>query len=163
MTLLGSSLSHVQLFVTPGTIAKQAPLSLGILQARILAWTAMPSSRGSSQPSDRTQVSTLWADSVSATREAQSVLTVPAAMMTRWPKAGEGLQPWPSGMLRTSPQLPFQPWLKPFIRTHQTIRHSWFSSPPWLSPSPRKNEPALTSAHPDPLYPSRTGCNATSF
>ena len=29
----------------------------GILQARILEWVAMPSSRGSSQPRDRTQVS----------------------------------------------------------------------------------------------------------
>ena len=29
----------------------------GILQARILEWVAMPFSRGSSQPSDRTQVS----------------------------------------------------------------------------------------------------------
>ena len=45
----------------------------GILQARILEWVAMPSSRGSSQPKDQTQVSsiaggffTIW-----ATREAQ--------------------------------------------------------------------------------------------
>ena len=29
----------------------------GILQARILEWPAMPSSRGSSQPRDQTQVS----------------------------------------------------------------------------------------------------------
>ena len=29
----------------------------GILQARILEWVAFPSSRGSSQPRDRTQVS----------------------------------------------------------------------------------------------------------
>jgi len=42
--------SHVQLFVTPWTVAHQAPLSMGILQARILEWVAMPSSRGSSQP-----------------------------------------------------------------------------------------------------------------
>ena len=40
----------------------------GILQARMLEWVAMPSSRGSSQPRDRTQVSyisgrffTIWA------------------------------------------------------------------------------------------------------
>ena len=45
----------------------------GILQARILEWVAMPFSRGSSQPKDRTQVSciaggifTVW-----VTREAQ--------------------------------------------------------------------------------------------
>ena len=29
----------------------------GILQARILEWVSMPSSRGSSEPSDRTQIS----------------------------------------------------------------------------------------------------------
>ena len=38
-------LSHVQLFVTPWTIALQASLSMGILQARILERVAMPSSR----------------------------------------------------------------------------------------------------------------------
>ena len=37
-------------------IAHQAPLSMGIVQARILEWIALPSSRGSSQPSDQTQV-----------------------------------------------------------------------------------------------------------
>ena len=31
-------------------LALQAPLSMGTLQARILEWVAMPSSRGSSQP-----------------------------------------------------------------------------------------------------------------
>ena len=36
-------------------VACQAPLSMGILQARILGWVASPSSRGSSQPRDRTQ------------------------------------------------------------------------------------------------------------
>ena len=58
--------------------AHQAPLSMGILQARILEWVAMPSSRASSQPRDRTQVScigggffTIW-----ATREAQKELEV---------------------------------------------------------------------------------------
>ena len=50
-------LSHVQLFATLWTVAHQAPLSMGILQARILKWVAMPSSRGSSQPRDWTQVS----------------------------------------------------------------------------------------------------------
>ena len=40
------SLSHVQLFATVH----------GTLQARILEWVAIPFSRGSSQPKDRTQV-----------------------------------------------------------------------------------------------------------
>ena len=43
--------------VTPWNVARQAPLSMGILQARILVWVAIPSSRGSSQLRDRTQVS----------------------------------------------------------------------------------------------------------
>ena len=51
------SLGYVQLFVTPWTVALQALLSMGILQARILEWLAMTSSRRSSQPKDRTQVS----------------------------------------------------------------------------------------------------------
>ena len=51
------SLSHVWLFATPRPVACQAPLSMGIFQARILEWVAFPFSRGSSQPRDRTQVS----------------------------------------------------------------------------------------------------------
>ena len=54
--LVFSHFSRVWLFVIP-RIACQAPLSLGILQARILEWVAMPSSRGSSQPRDRTCLS----------------------------------------------------------------------------------------------------------
>ena len=45
-------LSHVQRFVTLWTAALQA---LGILQARVLEWVVMPSSRGSSWPRDRTR------------------------------------------------------------------------------------------------------------
>ena len=37
-------------------VAHQAPLSMKILQARILEWVDMPSSRGSSQPRELTQV-----------------------------------------------------------------------------------------------------------
>ena len=58
--------------LSPSTVACQIPLSTGILQARILEWVAMPSSRRSSQLRDRTQVFciagrffTVW-----ATREA---------------------------------------------------------------------------------------------
>ena len=52
-----SCFSCVQLFATPWTIAYQAALSMGILQARILEWVAMPSSRGSSWSKDQTWVS----------------------------------------------------------------------------------------------------------
>ena len=67
--------SCVRLFATPRTVARQALLSVGILQARILEWVALLSSRGSSQPRDGTQVShmaggffTIW-----ATREAPKI------------------------------------------------------------------------------------------
>ena len=63
------SLSRVQLFATPRTVAHQAPLSMGISQARVLEWVAMPFTRGSSQLRDQTQVShtagrffTIWAN-----------------------------------------------------------------------------------------------------
>ena len=49
-----------QLFLTlcdPWTVAHQAPLSMGMLQARILDWVAKPSSRRSPQLRDPNQVS----------------------------------------------------------------------------------------------------------
>ena len=46
------SLSRVRLFVTPWTVACQAPLSTGFFQPRILEWVAISSSRGSSQSRD---------------------------------------------------------------------------------------------------------------
>ena len=48
---------RVRLFATPWTVAHQAPLSMGILQARILEWVAMPSSRGSSGLRDQPRIS----------------------------------------------------------------------------------------------------------
>ena len=49
-----SHFSCVQLFATLWTVGASVH---GILQARILEWVAMLSSRGFSQPRDRTQVS----------------------------------------------------------------------------------------------------------
>ena len=49
-----SCFSRVRLCVTPWTVACQAPLSMGILQARILEWVAVPSSSGPSQPRNQT-------------------------------------------------------------------------------------------------------------
>ena len=59
--------------MTSWTVAHQAPLSIVILQARILEWVTMPSSRGSSQPRGRTQVSHIAGRffPVWATKEAQ--------------------------------------------------------------------------------------------
>ena len=47
-------LQSCQLCATLWTAAGQAPLFMGIFQARMLEWVAVPSSRGSSQPRDRT-------------------------------------------------------------------------------------------------------------
>ena len=61
-------LSRIWIFVTPWTVACQTPLSMGILQKRILEWVAFPSSREPSQPRNGTHVSriagrffTIWA------------------------------------------------------------------------------------------------------
>ena len=57
---LGMKVAVTQLyrfFVTPQTVARQVPLSMGILQASMLEWVAIPFSRGSSQPRDQTWVS----------------------------------------------------------------------------------------------------------
>ena len=52
-----SRFSRVWLFATIWTVALQAPLSHGILQARILEWVAVSFSIGSSWPRDRTLIS----------------------------------------------------------------------------------------------------------
>ena len=51
------SLSPVRLSAALWTVAHQAPPIHGILQARVLEWVASSFSRGSSQPTDWTQVS----------------------------------------------------------------------------------------------------------
>ena len=72
---------------------------LGILQARLLKWVAMPFSRESSQPRDQTQVSliagrffTIW-----ASREAQAYFV---CLSAKW---GADRDAWKEG---TSPQTP---------------------------------------------------------
>ena len=51
------TLSHSVMSDSVIHVTHQPPLSMGILQASILEWGAMPSSRGSFQPKDQTQVS----------------------------------------------------------------------------------------------------------
>ena len=64
MLCCAKSLSRVRLFATPWTVACQASLSMGILQARILEWVAIPFSRGSSQPGIEPGSPALQADSL---------------------------------------------------------------------------------------------------
>ena len=52
----GLSRSVMSNSATPWSVGRQAPLSMGILQARILELVAGPFSRASSQPRDRSQV-----------------------------------------------------------------------------------------------------------
>ena len=60
-------------FATAWTLPHQAPLSVGILQAKILEWVAMHPSRGSSQVRDWTQVSRIASGffTISDTKEVQ--------------------------------------------------------------------------------------------
>ena len=51
------ALRCVRLFATPWTVVFQAPLTVGILQSRILEWFAIPVSRVSSRPRDWTRIS----------------------------------------------------------------------------------------------------------
>ena len=98
------------LFVILWNVAHQAPLSIGILQARILEWVAKLPFRGSSQPRDRTQVCctaggffTVW-----ATMEAQEY-------WSGWPVPSPGdlpnpgINPGPPALQVDS--LPFMPYL----------------------------------------------------
>ena len=85
----------------------------GILQARILEWVVIPFSRGSSQPRDRTHVSSISGRffTIRATREAQSLLTC----MLSYSVQPHGLQlakllcPWDLPGRKYWSRLPFPP------------------------------------------------------
>ena len=57
LTMRAKSLQSCLTLCNPWTVACQTPLSMGIIQARILEWVSLLSSRGSSQPRDQTYVS----------------------------------------------------------------------------------------------------------
>ena len=82
-----SHFSCVRLFATLWTVACQAPLSMGILPARILEWVAIPSFRGFSQPRDWTRISCIAGEffTIWATREALARIWVNSrAVADRW-------------------------------------------------------------------------------
>ena len=56
--LPAKSLQSRPTLLDPMDCTCQAPLSMGILQARTLEWAAVPSSRGSSEPKDQTRTCT---------------------------------------------------------------------------------------------------------
>ena len=55
---------HVWIICNPTNCSLPGSSVHGMLQARILEWVTMPSSRGSSQPSDQTWISCIAADSL---------------------------------------------------------------------------------------------------
>ena len=59
-----SHFSHAQLFMTLWTVVLQAPLFMGILQARVLEWVAMPPPGDLPNPEIERRSFTLQADSL---------------------------------------------------------------------------------------------------
>ena len=91
------SLSCVRLFATAWTVARQALLSMGILQGRRLEWVAMSSSRGSSQPRDWTRVShiargffTIWATKEAHFHFRHEETEANSIYLSLYPRYGEG-------------------------------------------------------------------------
>ena len=76
--------SRVWLSATPWTVACHVPLSMGILQVRILEWATVPSFRGSSQPRDQTCISLVHL----LHRQEGSLPLAPQGRSEKWPKAG---------------------------------------------------------------------------
>ena len=65
--LHGICVPCVRLIVTLWTVAHQAPLCMGILQARILQWVAIPFSRGSFWPREGTRISSVsWSPALAS-------------------------------------------------------------------------------------------------
>ena len=117
----------------PMDCSLQAPLSMGTLQARILEWVVMPSSKGSSQPRDRTQVShiaggffTIW-----ATRGAQIDASVQFSSVT------QSCSALCDPMDCSTPGLPVHHQLPEFTQTHvHWVGDAIQPSHPLLSTSP---------------------------
>ena len=122
--------------------AKQASLSIGILQAGILEWVAMPSSRRSSQPRAWTQVShtaggffTFWA--IQFIPQSPSPAPCPCPLLTVHPSISFSF--WATSDSGLSSQM--YPWLIPFShiphQIHQQILEAQNTSEvsPFSSPS----------------------------
>ena len=118
-----SCFSCVPFFATPWTIARQAPLSLGCLQARTLELAAVSSSKGSSQPRDRSFVSYV--------SHMGRLFFITSASWEAWP----GIKPRPSAVRVPSPTTgpPGNP-LPPFSRLsgdHCADGPHWLSIARW--------------------------------
>ena len=97
------SLSCLRLFVTPWTVAHQAPLSMGILQARILEWLPCSPSGGLSNPGIEPR---------SPASQADSLPSEPLAKPSGSP-TGTLCGVWVLQSLRPACCPPCQPWCSP--------------------------------------------------
>ena len=84
-------LSHAQLFVTPWTIACQAPLSMGFSRQRILEWVDISSSMGSSWPRDQTCLLSGLAGKFFTTEPLEKPQTANYSWLT-WPRRSQPVQ-----------------------------------------------------------------------
>ena len=122
------------------TVSHEAPWAHGILQARILEWVAMPLSRGSSQPRDRTYIFCIAGSffTVWATREAHQFSSVAQSYPTLW-----------DPMNCSTPGLPVHHQLLEFTQIHvHWIGDAIQLSHPLSSPSP----PALNLSQHQGLF-----------
>ena len=114
---------------------------LGILQARILEWIAVPISRGSSQPRERTQVSciadrrfNLWASRPFKSRGQRvgtSALVLPMTVQSWLPSEFTGLiSLWSKGLSRVFPSTIIQK--HQFFGTQRSWRRKWQPTPVFL-------------------------------
>ena len=130
------SLSHGQLFATPWTVARQAPLSMGILQARILGW--VHSSRGFSNPGIKPRSCTLQAyclpsepsekPTCQCRKSRLPMQRTPLPMQETWVQPLGWEDPLEEGMATTSVLLPEKsPWTEEpgglQSRELQRVRH----------------------------------------
>ena len=131
-------LSHVQLFATPWIVACQASLFLGILQARMLEWVAMPSSMGDlPNLGIEPRSPTLQADSLPSEPPGKSKNTgaYPFSRRTSWPRNQPGVSciaggffiSWATGEAPSKKHTAHQNWIK----KKKTIWTDWLPEVNW--------------------------------
>ena len=120
--------SHILLFATLWTVACQASVSMGILQARILEWVVMLSSRGSSQPRDQPcifYVSCIgrWIPGSSWGKESAYNAGDPGSIPGSGRSAGKGIG-YP-------PEYSWASLVSQLVKNPPAMRETWVGKIPW--------------------------------
>ena len=135
-----SCYSHVWLFATPWTVAPQA-LWHWILQARILEWGAIPSSRGSSQPRDQTHMS--YVSPTLAGRFFTTSITWQTGTSIQFSSVAQLCPTLCNPMNCSMPGIPVHHQLPEFTQTHvHRVSDAIQPSHPLSSPSPPAPSPS---------------------